>query len=121
MSSSITDVAGISVGHFTHSGRPTGCTVVLATDGAVGAVDVRGGAPGTRETDLLAPQNVVDRVHAVLLAGGSAFGLDAAAGVMRWLDEHGIGLPVGPARVPIVPGAVLFDLALGDSRIRPDA
>jgi L-aminopeptidase/D-esterase-like protein len=95
--------------------------VVLALEGAVGAVDVRGAAPGTRETDLLAPHNVVERVHAIVLAGGSAFGLDAASGVMRWLDEHGIGLPVGPARVPIVPAAVLFDLALGDARIRPDA
>jgi L-aminopeptidase/D-esterase-like protein len=121
MSSSISDVGGISVGHFTHPGRPTGCTVVLALEGAVGAVDVRGAAPGTRETDLLAPHNVVERVHAIVLAGGSAFGLDAASGVMRWLDEHGIGLPVGPARVPIVPAAVLFDLALGDARIRPDA
>jgi L-aminopeptidase/D-esterase-like protein len=121
MSSSITDVAGIQAGHFTDPRRPTGCTVVLARGGAVGAVDVRGAAPGTRETDLLAPENVVDRVHGVLLAGGSAWGLDAAGGVMRWLDEQGIGLAVGPARVPIVPGAVLFDLALGDQRIRPDA
>jgi len=121
MSSSITDVAGIEVGHWTDARRPTGCTVVLARAGAVGAVDVRGAAPGTRETDLLAPQNVVECVHAVLLAGGSAFGLDAAGGVMRWLDERGIGLQVGPARVPIVPAAVLFDLALGDPRIRPDA
>jgi L-aminopeptidase/D-esterase-like protein len=121
MSSSITDVAGISVGHFTDARRPTGCTVVLARAGAVGGVDVRGAAPGTRETDLLAPGNVVESVHAVLLAGGSAFGLDAAGGVMRWLDEQGIGLQVGPARVPIVSGAVLFDLPLGDHRIRPDA
>ncbi|HEX7891191.1 MAG TPA: P1 family peptidase [Ramlibacter sp.] len=121
MSSSITDVAGIEVGHFTDPRRPTGCTVVLARGGAVAGVDVRGAAPGTRETDLLSPSNTVEQVHAVLLAGGSAFGLDAAGGVMRWLDEQGIGLAVGPARVPIVPGAVLFDLALGDARIRPDA
>jgi L-aminopeptidase/D-esterase-like protein len=121
MHSSITDVAGIEVGHFTDSRRPTGCTVVLARDSAVGAVDVRGAAPGTRETDLLAPHNVVERVHAILLAGGSAWGLDAAGGVMRWLDEQGIGLTVGPGRVPLVPGAVLFDLPLGDQRIRPDA
>jgi L-aminopeptidase/D-esterase-like protein len=121
MSSSITDVAGIEVGHFTDPRRPTGCTVVLARGGAVAGVDVRGAAPGTRETDLLSPSNTVEQVHAVLLAGGSAFGLDAASGVMRWLDEQGIGLAVGPARVPIVPGAVLFDLALGDARIRPDA
>jgi L-aminopeptidase/D-esterase-like protein len=121
MSSSITDVAGISVGHFTDGRRPTGCTVVLAPRGAVAAVDVRGSAPGTRETDLLAPQNLVEHVHGVLLAGGSAFGLDAATGVMRWLEEQGAGLEVGPARIPIVPAAVLFDLPLGDQRIRPDA
>jgi L-aminopeptidase/D-esterase-like protein len=121
MSSSITDVAGIAVGHFTDPRRPTGCTVVLARAGAVGGVDVRGAAPGTRETDLLAPGNVVEQVHAVLLSGGSAFGLDAAGGVMQWLDQRGIGLQVGPVRVPIVPAAVLFDLPLGDPRIRPDA
>ena len=121
MSSSITDVGGIEAGHFTDARRPTGCTVVLARAGAVGAVDVRGAAPGTRETDLLAPENVVERVHAVLLSVGSAFGHDAAGGVVRWLDERGIGLEVGPARVPIVPAAVLFDLPVGDARIRPDA
>lgn len=121
MSSSITDVAGIEVGHCTDSRRPTGCTVVLARGGAVAGVDVRGAAPGTRETDLLDPSNTVEQVHGVLLAGGSAFGLDAAGGMMRWLEEQGVGLSVGPARVPIVPGAVLFDLALGDHRIRPDA
>jgi L-aminopeptidase/D-esterase-like protein len=117
----ITDVAGIEVGHHTDPRRPTGCTVVLAREGAVGGVDVRGAAPGTRETDLLAPDNLVDRVHAVLLAGGSAFGLDAAGGVMAWLEEQGVGLDVGTCRVPIVPGAVLFDLLVGDARIRPDA
>lgn len=117
----ITDVAGIEVGHFTDSRRPTGCTVVLARGGAVGGVDVRGAAPGTRETDLLAPDNMVERVHGVLLSGGSAWGLDAAGGVMRWLEEQGIGLQVGPARVPIVPAAVLFDLPLGDQKVRPDA
>ena len=100
MSSSICDVAGIEVGQFTDPRRPTGCTVVLARESAVAGVDVRGAAPGTRETDLLHPANVVDRVHAVLLAGGSAWGLDAAGGVMRWLDEQDIGLVVGPARVP---------------------
>jgi L-aminopeptidase/D-esterase-like protein len=121
MSSSIIDVGGIEVGHFTDPRRPTGCTVVLARAGAVAGVDVRGAAPGTRETDLLSPSNVVEQVHAVLLAGGSAFGLDAAGGVMRWLDEKGIGLSVGPARVPIVPAAVLFDLPVGDARVRPDA
>lgn len=118
---SLTDVAGLAVGHATRSDRPTGCTVVLCPQGVVCGVDQRGGAPGTRETDLLKSENTVDRVHAVLLTGGSAFGLDAAGGVMRWLDEQGHGLPVGPARVPIVPAAVLFDLWLGDARIRPGA
>src|SRR5688572_26942761 len=118
---SITDVLGLKVGHHTDTRRPTGCTVVLCETGVACGVDVRGAAPGTRETDLLAPGNLVDKVHAVMLAGGSAFGLDAASGVMRWLDEHGHGLQVGPARVPIVPAAVLFDLWLGDASIRPDA
>jgi L-aminopeptidase/D-esterase-like protein len=118
---SITDVPGIAVGHFTDTRRPTGCTVILTPKGAVGGVDVRGAAPGTRETDLLSPLNTVEVVHAVLLSGGSAFGLDAAGGVMRWLNERGIGVAVGPVRVPIVPAAVLFDLTLGDSSIRPDA
>ncbi len=118
---SITDVPGIEVGHFTDPRRPTGCSVVVAREGAVGGVDVRGAAPGTRETDLLAPGNTVDVVHAVLLSGGSAFGLDAAGGVMRWLESRGIGVEVGVARVPIVPAAVLFDLLVGDASIRPDA
>ena len=118
---SITDVLGIEVGHFTDTRRPTGCSVVIARDGAVGGVDVRGAAPGTRETDLLHPSNLVDQVHAILLAGGSAWGLDAAGGVMRWLEENGIGLAVRYGLVPIVPAAVLFDLPLGDHRIRPDA
>jgi L-aminopeptidase/D-esterase-like protein len=121
MSGAITDVPGIEVGHYTDTRRPTGCSVVIARAGAVGGVDVRGAAPGTRETDLLAPTNTVNTVHAVLLSGGSAFGLDAAGGVMRWLDGQGIGLDVGPARVPIVPAAVLFDLMVGDASIRPDA
>jgi len=121
----ITDIAGLAVGHAAALGRPTGCSVVLVPHGAICGVAVRGGAPGTRETDLLRPENTVDRVHAVLLTGGSAYGLDAAGGVMRWLDERGHGLPVGPqtgagVRVPIVPAAVLFDLWLGDARIRPD-
>jgi L-aminopeptidase/D-esterase-like protein len=118
---SITDVVGLKVGHHTDTRRPTGCTVLLCEAGVACGVDVRGAAPGTRETDLLAPGNLVDKVHALVLAGGSAFGLDAAGGVMRWLDEHGHGFAVGPARVPIVPAAVLFDLWLGDARIRPDA
>lgn len=117
----ITDVAGIEVGHFSDPRRPTGCSVVLARGGATGGVDVRGAAPGTRETDLLAPANLVQQVHAVLLAGGSAWGLDAAGGVMRWLEEQGIGLATGHGLVPIVPAAVLYDLAVGDGRIRPDA
>jgi L-aminopeptidase/D-esterase-like protein len=118
---SITAVPGIELGHFTHSLRPTGCSVLIARGGAVGGVDVRGAAPGTRETDLLNPSNLVERLHAVLLAGGSAWGLDAAGGVMRWLEEQGIGLPVRYGLVPIVPAAVLFDLPVGDARIRPDA
>ena len=116
----ITDVPGVRVGHFTDMRRPTGCTVVLTEDGAVGGVDVRGSAPGTRETDLLDPSNLVDKVNAVLLSGGSAFGLAAATGVVRWLEAHGIGYPAGPARVPIVPAAILFDLGVGDPTIRPD-
>lgn len=127
-SGAITDVRGIRVGHHTDPRRPTGCSVVLAQGaegrGAVGGVDVRGAAPGTRETDLLDPANLVGEVHAVLLSGGSAWGLDAAAGVMRWLEEQGQGLAVGnqPGQcVPIVPAAVLFDLHVGDARIRPDA
>jgi L-aminopeptidase/D-esterase-like protein len=118
---SLTDVRGLRVGHFTERRRPTGCTVILATEGAVAGVDVRGAAPGTRETELLSPFNAIEKVHALLLAGGSAFGLDAAGGVMRWLEERGIGVVVGPARVPIVPAAILFDLWLGDPSIRPDA
>jgi L-aminopeptidase/D-esterase-like protein len=117
----ITDVAGIRVGHHTDARRPTGCTVVLTEAGATGGVDVRGASPGTRETDLLDPVNAVDRVHAVVLAGGSAFGLDAATGVVDWLAARGVGVAVGPARVPIVPAAILFDLWLGDPTIRPDA
>ena len=119
----LTDVRGIEVGHFTDPRRPTGCSVALARAGAgaVGGVDVRGAAPGTRETDLLEPGNLIGVVHAVLLTGGSAWGLDAAGGVMRWLEERGIGLPVGRAPGQIVPAAVLFDLAVGDARIRPDA
>ena len=128
---SLTDVRGLRVGHFTDTRRPTGCTVILVPEGTVGGVDVRGAAPGTRETELLSPLNSVEHVHAVLLAGGSAFGLDAAGGVMRWLDERGIGIQVGrahgderigaPIRVPIVPAAILFDLWVGDALIRPDA
>jgi L-aminopeptidase/D-esterase-like protein len=117
----ITDVAGVEVGHFTDTRRPTGCTVVMVREGAVAGVDVRGAAPGTRETDLLAPTHLVERVHAILLSGGSAWGLDAATGVVQWLEEQGVGFPVGPVRLPLVPGAVLFDLLVGDAAIRPDA
>jgi L-aminopeptidase/D-esterase-like protein len=121
MSDSICDVAGLLVGHFTDSRRPTGCSVVLCPQGAICGVDVRGGAPGTRETDLLKPGNLVEHVHAVLLTGGSAFGLDAASGVMRWLEERGHGFAVGETHVPIVPAAVLFDLWPGEAAVRPDA
>lgn len=118
---SITDVAGIEVGHFSDTRRPTGCTVIIAREGAVAGVDVRGAAPGTRETDLLAPGNFVQQVHAVMLAGGSAWGLAAADGAMRWLEEQQVGLDVRFGTLPIVPAAVLFDLPVGDARIRPDA
>ncbi|WP_390342417.1 P1 family peptidase [Variovorax boronicumulans] len=117
----ITDVAGIEVGHFSDTRRPTGCTVIIARDGAVAGVDVRGAAPGTRETDLLSPGNLVQEVHAVMLAGGSAWGLAAAEGAMRWLEERGVGMDVRFGTLPIVPAAVLFDLPMGDARIRPDA
>ncbi len=119
MANAITDVTGIEVGHYTDKSSATGCTVVLYREGAVTGVDVRGGAPGTRETDLLRPENRVDQAHAVLLSGGSAFGLNAAAGVMRYLEEQGVGYQAGPALVPIVPAAILFDLALITSEVRP--
>ena len=118
----ITDVPGLRVGHWTDRRGATRCTVVLCPpEGAVAACAVLGGAPGTRETDALAPGNLVQRAHAVLLTGGSAFGLDAAAGVMRWLEERGIGFAVRQTRVPIVPAAVIFDLGIGDPAARPDA
>lgn len=118
---SITRVPGIEVGHFTDTRRPTGCTVILAREGAVGGVDVRGAAPGTRETDLLAPSNLVEKVHGIMLAGGSSWGLEAASGAVRWLEERGIGFDVVVGRLPLVPSAVLFDLQVGDMRVRPDA
>src|SRR5436309_2240807 len=118
----LTAVAGIKVGHHTLAERPTGCTVVLAEAGAVAGVDVRGGAPGTRETDLLDPVNMVQKVHAIVLAGGSAFGLDAAGGVMRYLEEKDIGYDVRVAKVPIVSAAILLDLGIGGSpKVRPTA
>ncbi len=121
MHNGITDVQDIKVGHYTDRAGITGCTVVLCESGAVGGVDVRGSAPGTRETDLMRPVNLVQEVHAVLITGGSAYGLDAASGVMRWLEEREIGFKVGVGVVPIVPAAVLFDLTIGDPKARPDA
>lgn len=128
---SLVDVVGLSVGHHHEldadatlgSGAATGCTVVLAPHGATGAVDVRGGGPGTRETDLLDPSHSVRKVHAIVLTGGSAYGLAAADGVMRWLEEHGHGIAMGEPDqvVPIVPAAVIFDLPVGDWRTRPTA
>ena len=118
---SITDVPGIEVGHAQDADALTGCTVILTRKGATAGVDQRGGAPGTRETDLLSPFNLVSKIHGLLLSGGSAFGLDAATGVMRYLDEQGIGFDTGAAKVPIVPAAVLFDLAFGSADVRPDA
>src|SRR5687767_9066772 len=119
----LTAVRGIKVGHHTLAERPTGCTVILADgEGAVGGVSQRGGAPGTRETDLLDPSNLVERVNAVVLSGGSAFGLDAAQGVVRYLEERNVGFKTSAGVVPIVPAAVLFDLGFGgDPRIRPTA
>ena len=117
----ITSVPGIKVGHYTDLRNATGCTVVLCEGGAVGGVDVRGSAPGTRETDLLSPTAMVDRVHAVLLSGGSAFGLAAATGVVEYLEERGVGIEFGNATIPIVPAAILFDLGLVTHEVRPDA
>lgn len=121
LQNAITDVPGIRVGQAQDLDSLTGCTVVLLDKPGIGGVDQRGGAPGTRETDALRPMHLVEEVHAVLLAGGSAFGLDAAGGVMKFLEEKGIGFDTGVAKVPIVPAAVLFDLAIGRADIRPDA
>jgi L-aminopeptidase/D-esterase-like protein len=121
LKNTLTDIRGIEVGHAQDDEALTGCTVILCRKGAVAGVDQRGGAPGTRETDLLKPVNLVEKVHAIVLAGGSAFGLDAASGVMRYLEEQKIGFDTGVARVPIVPAAILFDLAVGRSDRRPDA
>ena len=118
----LTDVQGLKVGSHTLTEKPTGCTVILAEKSAVGGVDVRGGAPGTRETDLLNPVNHVQEVHAVVLSGGSAFGLDAAMGAVRWLEEHNIGYPAGGVKIPIVPAAILFDIPFaGKPLVRPTA
>jgi L-aminopeptidase/D-esterase-like protein len=121
LNNSITDIPGITVGHAENYQALTGCTVILCEKGAVGGVEQRGGAPGTRETDALRPMHLVQHVHAVVLSGGSAFGLDAAGGVMRYLAEKKIGVNTGVARVPIVAGAILYDLGLGDPDVRPDA
>jgi L-aminopeptidase/D-esterase-like protein len=121
LKNAITDVGGIQVGHAQDAEALTGCTVILCRKGLVAGVDVRGGAPGTRETDLLDPINMVEKVHAVVLAGGSAFGLDAASGVMRYLEEQKIGFNTGVAKIPIVPSAILYDLGLGRADIRPDS
>ena len=118
---SLTDVHGVEVGHAQDDDGLTGCTVILCRKGAVAGVDVRGGAPGTRETDLLNPINLVQKVHAIVLAGGSAFGLEAATGVMRYLEEKNIGFQTGEAKVPIVPAAILYDLNVGRASARPDS
>ena len=117
----ITAVPGISAGHWTNYHAATGCTVILSGDTAVGGVAVRGGSPGARETELLNPIRRVNRVHTILLSGGSAFGLSAADGVLRWLEQRGIGFETSHARVPIVPSAILYDLGIGRADIRPDA
>ena len=118
--STITAVDGIKVAHITDPIARTGCTVILCESGAVAGVDVRGSAPGTRETDAIRPGNLVEKVHAVLLTGGSAFGLDAVGGVMQFLEERRIGFPAGPVRVPIVPAAVIFDLGVGNPSAYPN-
>lgn len=120
MLSSITDIPGIRVGSVSDLKAITGCTVVLCEKGAVAGVDIRGGAPGTRETDCLRPMHLVERVHALCLVGGSAFGLEAASGVMQYLEEKGIGLCFGEVSIPIVPAAVIFDLGIGSYKVRPD-
>lgn len=122
LNNTLTDVPGLRVGHATNLEAATGCTVVLCPEGTIGGVDQRGGAPGTRETDLLRPLHLVEQVNAIILSGGSAYGLATADGVMRYLEEHGIGYKARTGDiVPIVPAAILFDLGIGSARIRPDA
>lgn len=121
LKNAITDIPGILVGHAQDQDALTGCTVILCEKGAVGGVDQRGGAPGTREVDALHPLHLVNKVHGVVLAGGSAFGLDAATGVMRFLEEKGVGFNTGVYKIPIVPAAILFDLGVGSGKVRPDA
>jgi len=120
MNQTITAIEGITAGHATDATARTGCTVILCPAGATAGVDVRGAAPGTRETEALRPGRLVQKAHAVLLTGGSAFGLDAAGGVVQYLEEQNVGFPAGPVRVPIVPAAVIFDLGVGDAKVRPD-
>ena len=120
MNGTITDVPGIKVGHYSDYKALTGCSVVIAEEGAVAGVDVRGSSPGTRETDLLRPTNMVQKIYGILLTGGSAFGLDAAGGVMQYLEEKHIGFDTGGALVPIVPAAVIYDLDIALSSVRPD-
>lgn len=117
----ITAIEGIRVGHATDTEGATGCTVILCPEGTIGGVDQRGGAPGTRETDLLRPMHLVENVHAIVLSGGSAYGLATADGVMRWLEEHKVGYDVAQFKVPIVPGAILMDLLIGQEGKRPTA
>ena len=121
INNSITDVPGIKVGHAQDMEALTGCTVILTEAGATGGVDQRGGAPGTRETDALRPMHMVEKVHGIILSGGSAFGLDAAGGVMKYLEEKNIGVNTGIVKVPVVPSAILFDLGIGNPKVRPDA
>ncbi len=116
----LTAIDGILVGHATDTDARTGCTVILCPEGATAGVDVRGAAPGSRETEAIRPGRLIQKAHAILLTGGSAFGLDAAGGVVQYLEENGVGFPVGSVRVPIVPAAVIFDLHIGDAHVRPD-
>jgi L-aminopeptidase/D-esterase-like protein len=119
MRNSITDIKGLKVGHASNYDGYTGCTVILCEAGATCGIDIRGSASGTRQVDALSISHIVEHVHAILLSGGSSFGLDAATGVMRYLEEKGIGFDVGPAKIPIVPTAVIFDIFFGDPKVRP--
>src|SRR4030042_235086 len=121
LKNAITDIPGILVGHAQDETALTGCTVILYEQGAVGGVDPRGGAPGTRVVDALHPMHLVSKVHGVVLAGGSAFGLEAATGVMRYLEERDVGFDTHIVKVPIVPASILFELGIGKSDVRPDA
>ncbi|MGB9695360.1 MAG: P1 family peptidase [Caldisericaceae bacterium] len=118
---SITDIRGIQIGHSAHGESLTGCTVVIARNGVTAGIDVRGGAPGTHETDLLNPVNLVEKINAIYISGGSSFGLSGVSGVMKYLEEQGIGFDTGYAKVPIVPAAIIYDLDIGNPHVRPDA